>query len=324
MFGGVAIHATAEQTSNTQKHSAASLPSLPPLSPMLTAISLSASPPEVGRARYVMLGSISPVNRQIAPQLGTQSGEMEPVLQTAQAVPVQDAWADILARYVATDMQGLARFDYAALHASKDDMQALDTYIAKQVDKTPSTMPRDVAMVYWANLYNALTVHVVAENYPVKSIRDIKSGFRKGPWKRKLARVEGENLSLDNIEHDILRPNFQTPLVHYMVNCASIGCPNLKTSPWRAETLQVDMEIAARSYINSARGVSFQKNKLVVSSIYKWFKKDFGGTHAGVLAHLGRYADAPLKQKLEAYRKINKYNYDWSVNAPQISDKMIK
>ncbi len=314
MLGSVAIHATAQQTSSTQKHSTTSLPPLPS---MLTAISLSASPPEVGRARDVMLGSISPVNRQIAPQLGTQSGEMEPVLQTAQAVPVQDAWADILARYVATDMQGLARFDYAALHASKGDIQALAEYIRAQETMMPSTMPRDVAMVYWANLYNALTVQVVAENYPVRSIRDIKSGFRKGPWKRKLVRVEGKDLSLDNIEHDILRPTFRTPLVHYMVNCASVGCPNLKTNPWRVETLHADMDAAARSYINSVRGVAFQNNKIVVSSIYKWFKKDFGGTHAGVLAHLSKYADAPLKQKLEAYRKINKYDYDWSVNAPQ-------
>ena len=314
MFGGVAIHATAQQTSSTQKHSTTSLPSLPP---MLTAISLSASPPEVGKGQDVMLGSISPVNRQIAPQLGLQSGEMEPVLQTAQVVPIQDAWADTLARYAATDVQGLVRFDYAGLHASKGDIQALAEYIRAQETMIPSTMPRDAAMVYWANLYNALTVQVVAENYPVRSIRNIKSGFRKGPWKRKLVRVEGKDLSLDNIEHDILRPTFRTPLVHYMVNCASVGCPNLKTNPWRVETLHADMDAAARSYINSVRGVAFQNNKIVVSSIYKWFKKDFGGTHAGVLAHLSKYADAPLKQKLEAYRKINKYDYDWSVNAPQ-------
>ena len=171
-------------------------------------------------------------------------------------------------------------------------------------------------MAYWANLYNALTVQIVTENYPVKSIRDIKSGWRAGPWKRDLVTVEGETLSLDNIEHDIMRPTYGTPLVHYMVNCASVGCPNLKETPWQAETLDADLDQAARAFINSPRGVNSNKGRLQVSSIYKWFDDDFGGSQQGVLNHLAQYADEDVAAKLLGRKKIDKFDYNWGVNAP--------
>ncbi|MCF6219547.1 MAG: DUF547 domain-containing protein [Robiginitomaculum sp.] len=226
-------------------------------------------------------------------------------------------WGDILTRYLHDGADGLTRFDYAALKASAGDTENLGKYIDHLASQKPSAMPPNDAIAYWANLYNALTVQVVAENYPVKSIRKIKSGYRAGPWKRDLVMVEGRELSLDNIEHDIMRPTYQTPMVHYMVNCASIGCPNLKITPWTSENLAATQEIAARAYINSPRGAKFSNGRLQVSSIYKWFKADFGGNTAGVLAHLRQYADADLLAQLEGRKKIDKYAYDWDVNAPK-------
>lgn len=293
---------------------------------------LSASPPFADKHQVVRLGSISPLGPRVYSNRASQAGEMEPIVKTVDLNPVaqtaetmqidavtpmsQNKWAQVLTKYTSIDAQGLVRFDYGALRASKSDMSNLSMYIDDLANRTPSKMPKNDAMAYWANLYNALTVQVVAQNYPVKSIREIKSGRRKGPWKRKLVVVEGEDLTLDNIEHDIMRPIYKTPLVHYMVNCASIGCPNLKTSPWRAETLQADMEVAARAYINSPRGAAFENNKIKASKIYRWFKKDFGNSATGVLAHLGQYADAELQGKLKTRSKIDKYEYDWALNAP--------
>ena len=225
-----------------------------------------------------------------------------------------DAWSQILTHYTSTDANGLVRFDYGALKASSADMTKLKAYISGLAKQKPSMMGRKQAMVYWANLYNALTVQVVAENYPVSSIKKIKSGVRAGPWKRKLVTVEGRVLSLDTIEHGIMRPTFKTPLVHYMVNCASIGCPNLKTTAWSAATLDEDLAAAAQAYINSPRGVKFTGERLQVSGIYKWFKKDFGGHEQGVLAHLLKYAQPELRAKLQNRQKIDKYAYDWNVN----------
>lgn len=248
-----------------------------------------------------------------------KSAQAAPDMQAdiqVQAQTQADPWAQILARYLHRGADGLTRVEYASLRASSADMSLLAAYIERQSQARPSTMHRAQAMAYWANLYNALTIHVVAEHYPVASIRQIKSGIRKGPWRRKLVTVEGKTLSLNTIEHDIMRPTFKTPLVHYMINCASIGCPNLKSSPWQAASLDADLEAAARAYINSPRGAHFVDGKLNASKIYKWFKKDFGGTNAGVLSHLKQYANADLRAQLDGHGKIDKYIYDWGVNAP--------
>ncbi len=260
--------------------------------------------------------SASSPSASFVPQIAQHGDEAEPVLPNS-VVPTSAYWADVLGIYTKAGEEGLIRFDYAALKASAQDMENLGKYIDHMVAQKPSTLSRNDAMAYWANLYNALTVQLVAQNYPVKSIRKIKSGYRAGPWKRKLVKVEGNKLSLDNIDHDILRPTYQSPLVHYMVNCASIGCPNLKTTPWQGATLAADQKAAARTYINSPRGAKIKDNRLYVSSIYKWFKADFGDDTADVLSHLNQYADADLRTALAGRKKIDKYTYDWAVNAPK-------
>ncbi|MGB0905991.1 MAG: DUF547 domain-containing protein [Maricaulaceae bacterium] len=223
---------------------------------------------------------------------------------------------DIGGRNMFTDYHvGVALFDYAGLLANDEDRAALTDYIAHLATQTPSDMEDADAIAYWANLYNALTVDVVLQNYPVSSIREIGGGlFSKGPWGRKIITVESEHLSLDNIEHDIMRKQFPSPLIHYMVNCASIGCPNLKAGLWRAETLDADRELAAKAFINSPRGVGLQKRGLKLSSIYKWFKEDFGGSKKNVLAHIEEYAEGDLAAAIENGMMIGDYYYDWALN----------
>ncbi|NNC35889.1 MAG: DUF547 domain-containing protein [Acidimicrobiales bacterium] len=240
---------------------------------------------------------------------------MKPKTKPTPQAP--DLWRNVLVNYTNKNIDGLVVFDYAGLNASPENMVALTKYIDELAAQKPSGFERNEAMAYWANLYNALTVRIVAENYPVKSIRKIKSGFFPGPWKKKLVEVEGEKLSLDNIEHDIMRPTFKTPLVHYMVNCASIGCPDLKETPWSAETLEQDLETAARDFINSPRGVTTDRGRLQVSSIYNWFQEDFGDSEAGVIQHLQEYADEEVAAKLLGRKNIDKFDYDWGINAPE-------
>jgi len=225
-------------------------------------------------------------------------------------------WSDLNRSYLsAPDAQGLVRFDYKRLTESPEAMASLEAYITYHESLKPSTMDAASATAYWANLYNALTVQVVAENYPVKSIRKISSGpFPTGPWKKDVSVVEGQDTSLDKIEHGILRQQYPSPLIHYMVNCASVGCPNLIGGEWSASTLDADREKAARDFVNSPRGARITKKGLVVSSIYKWFKEDFGGNKAGVLAHLRKYADEDLAAAIDGGAKIVGYEYDWTLN----------
>jgi hypothetical protein len=103
--------------------------------------------------------------------------------------------------------------------------------------------------------------------------------------------------------------------VHYAVNCASIGCPNLGRRGWRTETLEADLDAAARAFINSPRGVRVVgPQKLRVSSIYQWFKVDFGNNEAGILTHLRRYAAPTLVTQMTNARIVGD-DYDWSINA---------
>ena len=239
---------------------------------------------------------------------GTDMAKKEQMMENA-------GWPAINKNYLtAPDADGLVRLDYARLKDSPN-RAILEGYIDELEAQNPDTLSPDAAVSYWANLYNAVTVKVILDNYPVKSIREIKSGvFKPGPWDLKLITVNGKSLSLNDIEHGIMRKQYPSPHVHYMVNCASVGCPNLLAGEWRAETLQADREEAARAFINSPRGVAVNGNRLTLSSIYNWFKEDFGGSKANQLRHIREFADADLAAAIDNGATIRGYDYDWSLN----------
>lgn len=235
------------------------------------------------------------------------------------AEPDHSAFDRLLQAYVAPDSGGLNRVDYARWHASAGDRVALDSYIKGLSGHTPSTLSRLEQWAYWANLYNAITVKVILDRYPVASIRDIRSAGAGlsvssliGPWKTKRVVVEGRNLSLDEIEHTILRPTFKDPRVHYSVNCASVGCPNLPRRAFRGASLEADLDANARAFINSPRGVRATGGGMRLSTIYKWFKEDFGD-EAQLRAHLARYAEPALAAQIRTARILG-YDYDWKLN----------
>jgi hypothetical protein len=179
------------------------------------------------------------------------------------------------------------------------------------------SLRRDEQLAYWINLYNALTVKVILDHYPVKSIRsiDISPGFfSDGPWGKPLVRVEGKEMTLNDMEHRVLRPIWKDPRIHYAVNCASLGCPNLQPRAFTAENAEELLALAAREYVNHPRGVSVDKGWVRVSSIYVWFKEDFGGTDEGVIEHLRRHASGALPEELRRVDGISEHHYDWSLN----------
>jgi len=122
-------------------------------------------------------------------------------------------------------------------------------------------------------------------------------------------------VSLDSIEHEILRQKWSDdPRLHYAINCASYSCPNLRTSPWTADTLDADLDAAARDYVNHPRGVTILERGLRVSSIYDWFRKDFGASEEAVIAHLLTHAEPDLAEKIRDNPDIRDHAYDWSLN----------
>ncbi len=225
-------------------------------------------------------------------------------------------WDAFLARHVTTGEDGVNRFDYAGV--DEKDRAVLRQYIDALAAINISSYSRAAQFAYWVNLYNAVTVDVVLEYWPVDSIRDIDISpglFSDGPWRKKLVDVEGESLSLDDIEHRVLRPIWQDPRIHYAVNCASIGCPNLQPKAVTVENSEELLDRAAREYVNHPRGVSVTAGGYVLSSIYNWFADDFDAD-GGVVEHLRRYAGPDLAGQLQSNQKASDYVYDWSVNAP--------
>jgi hypothetical protein len=162
---------------------------------------------------------------------------------TAPARASDAAFDELLAKYVKAGSDGVNRVDYAGWKASVQDLSKLKGYIAELVGRLPSKMARTEAFAYWANLYNAVTLDVVLHRYPVASICEIKSDglldpkAYVGPWRTKRVSVEGRSYSLDDIENGVLRPVVRDPRVHYAINCASYGCPNLPLKSWSAATL---------------------------------------------------------------------------------------
>ena len=225
------------------------------------------------------------------------------------------AWSKILKTYIVASPDGINRFGYGRVTPA--DKQALKTYLAMLQGVKVTALKADEQRAFWINLYNALTIDVVLDHYPVKTIKDISLGggiFAFGPWKKELVAVEGRKLSLDNIEHDILRKVWKDPRVHYAVNCASMSCPNLMATAFTGAKLDEMLTQGARGYVNHKRGVNLSGRRLRLSSIYDWYRKDFGSSDAEVIAHVSTYAEPALKQQLAEIKTINGYDYDWSLN----------
>ena len=176
---------------------------------------------------------------------------------------------------------------------------------------------RNEQLAFWVNLYNALTVNVVLENFPVDSIKDIKlSGlFSVGPWNHKIFQLNGQKISLNDIEHRIIRPIWDEPKTHYILNCASIGCPNLSTKAYTGGNIQNLLVKAAIDFVNSRRGVTVTLSKeLIISKIYSWYEIDFGNNEQAVIDHIKKYAKKNLRKELEKIEEVSKYKYDWDLN----------
>lgn len=226
------------------------------------------------------------------------------------------AWNALLMRYVRAAPDGGTRFAYAAVSAA--DRARLDAYLQRLAETPVSSLDRDGQYAYWVNLYNALTVRVVLDHYPVRSIRDIDISpglFADGPWGAKLVTVEGQALSLDDIEHRILRPIWNDPRTHYALSCAAIGCPDLVPEAFTPENRDRLLTRGARAYVNNPRGVSIDaEGRIAASSLYDWYRTDFGADTRAVLEYLARLAEPPLAERLRKATDIDRYDYDWSLN----------
>jgi hypothetical protein len=218
-------------------------------------------------------------------------------------------YAALLVKYVrdgVVDYQGF-----------KDEEKQLDAYLKRLEQTDTGKLSRDDQLAFYINAYNATTIKLILSRYPdIKSIWDLGSRILrwKSPFKKKIVHIEGRTISLDDLEHGILRPRFKDPRIHFALNCASKSCPPLISEPYRGATLDDQLDASTRAFLNDPERNRLEGNTLYVSKIFDWYAEDFDNDVVGFFI---RFADGELKAKLVANKdkiKVETLDYDWSLN----------
>lgn len=226
------------------------------------------------------------------------------------------SWQELLDRYLLTTSDARTVFRYDAVTA--DDRRRLQRYVSELTAIDPRELTRDEQLPYWINLYNALTVEVVLSHPAKPSILRMGGGWLPtGPWDDKLVSIAGHDVTLNDIEHRILRPIWKDLHIHYALNCASVGCPNLAPTAFTRDNAKKIMESGEFAYLNHPRGVHFTEDGVLrLSSLFDWYQEDFGTSNQALLDYLA--GERPeLAKQLTGYRGEIEYHYDWSLNSPE-------
>ena len=213
----------------------------------------------------------------------------------------------LLARHVSNGV-----VDYKGF---QQDEKQLDAYLALLARVDPDQLERNERFAFYINLYNAWTIKLVLSRYPdLHSIKDLGSWF-KSPWQKKIVKLNGRAVTLDHIEHDILRPQFKDARVHFAINCASKSCPPLMARAYTGADLDQQLDQAARAFINDGHNNYLKGRTLYLSRIFKWFGEDF---KPSVVDFVLKYAQGDFARGLREHRadlKIEYLEYDWSLNS---------
>ena len=208
-----------------------------------------------------------------------------------------DLWNTILQTHVNAN----GDVNYTALKKDPNFDKVLTSF-AKELPKASWT--KYEKMAYWMNVYNAYTLKLIVDNLPLKSITDLKE-----PWDQKFIVLENRSFSLNQIEHEILRKEFQDPRIHFGINCASISCPVLHNKAFYAENVNATLEMLTARFINDKSRNTISSSKLSISSMFDWFKEDFTKGQS-LIAFLNKYS----KTSINADASIDYQSYNWNLN----------
>jgi hypothetical protein len=239
---------------------------------------------------------------------------LNPVPTPTYAVAATSAMVDhsafdkLLHKHV--NAQGLV--DYKGFKA---DEAAFNQYLAMLSKNPPAAnWPKNDQMAYWINAYNAYTIRLILDHYPVESIKDIgskiKIPFVTTPWAAKFFSIGGEKMSLDNIEHGILRKKFDDPRIHFSLVCASMSCPRLRNEAYTADKLNAQLEDQGHDFLNNPAKNKIGKSEAQLSKYFDWYKGDWEKNGQTVVKWVNRYSNT----KIDGNTKISYLDYNWSLN----------
>lgn len=221
--------------------------------------------------------------------------------------PNHEPFTKLLGNHVTSD----GMVNYKAL---KQEKSALDAYCKSLSENAPeSSWTQEEKLSYWINVYNAFTLKLIVDNYPVKSIRDLHPTVKipgvNTVWHKEFFEIGGEPMSLDEVEHGILRKEFNEPRIHFAINCASISCPVLRNEAFTADKLERQLNEQARLFVNDGERNKIRTEKAALSPIFKWFKGDF--TQQGTLQEfINKYSEIKIGENTP----LTWLDYDWTLN----------
>jgi hypothetical protein len=216
------------------------------------------------------------------------------------------AWDLLLKKHVANN----GMVDYAGFVKDKKALQQYLNYLSEH--QPTDKWSNNEKLAYWINAYNAFTVKLIVDHYPLKSIKDIKKGipFINSVWDIPFISIGKEKVDLNYIEHTILRKEFKDPRIHAAINCASYSCPLLRNEAYTEARIDVQLEDAMRKFINDPQRNQIDKSSVRISKIFSWFSGDFKINGASVIDYLNKYA----KKRIHHQAKITYLDYRWELN----------
>ncbi|MEO7444805.1 MAG: DUF547 domain-containing protein [Ferruginibacter sp.] len=230
-----------------------------------------------------------------------------PLLLAAQKAPSHDQWTKVLGKYV--NEAGLV--NYKGL---LKDKASLDAYLKTLSDNPPKdSWSKEEQMAFWINAYNAFTIDLILQHYPVKSIKDIgasiKIPFVSTGWDIKFINIGGKKYDLNNIEHGILRKKFDDPRIHFALVCASMSCPKLRNEAYTAAKINQQLEAAGKDFLNDKSKNDITSSRARISNYFSWYKRDFTDK-SSLPDFINKYSNT----KMNGNTKISYLDYNWSLN----------
>ncbi len=248
---------------------------------------------------------IDKVSTEIKPVNNPQNTETEKITKPEKPakviVPVDYPNHKLFDSFLKNYVSNQGKVNYASMKKKEAD---LDEYLTTlENTKFNTTWTRNDKLTFWINAYNAYTIKLILNNYPLGKITDLYNGK---PWDHKWIKLNGKTLSLNNIENDIIRPEFNDPRIHFAVNCAAKSCPPLLNAAYSSPNLESQLESQTKKFINNQAHNILSKSEITVSKIFDWYGTDFGD----IATYIARYADTTVKSNA----KVKFNEYDWSLN----------
>ncbi|MDO6760924.1 DUF547 domain-containing protein [Tamlana sp. 2_MG-2023] len=246
---------------------------------------------------FLLLGTFQLRAYNVIIEMNTNITTADSISTKTQEPFNHQLWDDLLQKHVSND----GKVNYKGFLADK---KRLNQYISKLSKNTPkSTWSKAEKLAYWINAYNALTVDLIVRNYPIRSIKDIKN-----PWKQRLWTLGDTTYDLHDIEHEILR-KMNEPRIHFAIVCAAVSCPILQNKAFTASNLELQLDQAARTFINDSAKNSISKEQLELSKIFQWFTKDFKHG-SSLIDYLNQFSNVHISAKAKTHYK----DYIWDLN----------